>query len=118
MSQIIRLNRFPTTHEAAISWINQQLAAQGLLVKPSFDLQAAKSAHTDCTCPYHGTAQCDCQIVVLLIYDKSEGPVSLVVHSQDGHTYLSMIGEPDIIFNDMLSGKIFHALGHQSIQSP
>jgi len=90
MSQITNLNKFSTSHEAAISWITQLLTPLGLLVKPSFDLQVARSAHNSCACPHHGSALCDCQIVVLLVYDGEDGPVSLILHSQDGTTFLSM----------------------------
>ena len=117
MSQIINLNTFTTSHEEAISWINQQLIALGLIVKPSFDLKTAKSAHSDCTCPHHGTRHCDCQIVVLLVYGENEGPISLVVHSQDGRTYLSMTGTSGSGVDNVLAGKIFHTLGYQNIHS-
>lgn len=116
MSQIVNLNTFATGHGAVLTWINQQLGKLGLVVKPSFDLQAAKSAHTDCACPHHGTSQCDCQIVVLLVYGEDEGPVSLVVHSQDNHTYLSMMAVPDVNKDDTLAGQIFKALRYQNIQ--
>lgn len=116
MSQIIHLNTFATNHEAAISWINQELLSQGLIVKPSFDLRTAKSAQTKCTCPHHGTKQCDCQIVVLLIYGENEGPISLIVHSQDGKTFLSLMGTPVTNEKETLAGKIINALGYQNIQ--
>ena len=117
MSQIFHLNTFATNHEAAISWINQELLSQGLIVKPSFDLRTAKSAQTKCTCPHHGTKQCDCQIVVLLVYGGREGPISLVVHSQDGSTYLSMADKLSAEDEDTLVGKIIHALGYQNINT-
>ena len=115
MSPKTPLTTFAASHEAAISWIDQQLSAIGLVVKPTFDLQDAKSAHTNCTCPHHGTVQCDCQIVVLLIYGGREGPLSLVVHSRDGNTYLSMSGIPSVRGEDTLSSKIIRALGYQNI---
>ena len=117
MSQIINLNTFATSHEAAISWISQQLISLGLIVKPSFDLKTAKSAHIDCTCPHHGTVQCDCQIVVLLVYGENEGPITLVVHSQEGRSYLSMTGTSGDGRDDALTDKIFHTLGYQNIHS-
>jgi len=117
MSQLTNLAIFDTSHEAAISWINQQLISIGLIVKPSFDLKTAKSAHTDCACPHHGTVQCDCQIVVLLVFGENEGPISLVVHSQDGRTNLSMTLTSGDGRDDGLTGKIFHTLGYQNIHS-
>ena len=118
MSQIFHLNTFATNHEAAISWIDQELLAQGLIVKPSFDLRAAKSAQKECTCPHHGTNQCDCQIVVLLVYGENEGPISLIVHSQDGKTYLSIMGTPVMNEKETLASKIITILGYQNMQIP
>ena len=116
MSQIVNLNTFTTSHEAAISRITQELLSRGLIIQTSFNLQTAKLAHTDCTCPHHGTDQCDCQIVVLLVYSGNEGPISLIVHSQDGRTYLSMMGVPSLNKKDTLAGKIFDTLGNQNMQ--
>jgi hypothetical protein len=115
MSQLRQFIKFATSHEATISWINQQLTVLGLVVKPSFDLQVAKSSHNGCTCPHHGTAQCDCQIVVLLVYGEQDSPITLVVHSQDGTTYLSMT---ESLYNgeeNTIQGKIVAALGYQNI---
>ena len=110
MSQIINLNTFATSYDGVFNWINQQLNKTGLVVKPSFDLQTAKSAHIDCSCPHHGTSNCDCQVVVLLVYSEDEGPISLVVHSQDGYSYVSMMGVPSAIGDGTLAGKIFNRL--------
>ncbi|MCK4821454.1 hypothetical protein KA005_37155 [bacterium] len=115
MSQITPLATFATSHETAISWINQQLITFGLVVRPSFDLQVAKSTHIGCTCPHHGTANCDCQIVVLLVYGEQDEPISLVVHSQDGNTHLSMTGALNSGGKNTLPSKIVHALGYQNI---
>ena len=117
MSQLINLNIFAIGHEAVIDWISQQLAKLDLVVKPSFDLQTAKSAHTDCTCPHHGTSQCDCQIVVLLVYHLDEDPISLLVHSQDGYTQLSMMAMSGVAEQDSLAGKIFTTLRYQNIHT-
>jgi hypothetical protein len=51
-------------------------------------------------------------MVVLLVYEDSNGPVSLVMHSQDGVTLLSMENQADKKGNDNLAGKIIQALGH------
>ena len=114
MSQLVNLNIFAARHEAVIDWICQQLGKLDLVVKPSFDLQTAKFAHTDCTCPHHGTSQCDCQIVVLLVYHLDEDPISLLIHSQDGYSYLSMAGMPDESGDKSLTGKIYDALSYQN----
>ena len=57
-------------------------------VMRSFDLQHARKAHLECLCPHHGNAQCDCQMVVLLIYLPNGEPHTLLAHGRDGVTYL------------------------------
>jgi hypothetical protein len=70
-------------------WVRANLSRAGLRVVPTFDLQIARLAHPDCSCPHHGTEQCSCQLVILLIYGKQEEPVTMVIHGQDGKTWLS-----------------------------
>ena len=70
--------------------VNQQLTSAGFHVVQTFDLQVARLAHPDCSCPHHGTDDCNCQLVVLLIYAKKGDPVTLVIHGQDGKTWLSL----------------------------
>ena len=74
------------------TWVTQQLTAAGLSVVQTFDLQEARSAHSECTCPHHGTADCDCQLVVLLVYQQDEDPSTLVIHSRDNQTRISLAG--------------------------
>ena len=116
MSQTISLAIFPASHQTVISWINQQLNALGLAIETSFNLQSARTAHPDCTCPHHGAAQCDCQIMILLVYEGQDAPVTLVVHSQDGWTYLTMTDALSDGLENNLAGKIVYALNHQDIK--
>ncbi len=74
------------------SWVQQQLTSAGLRVVQTFDLQVARLSHADCTCPHHGTADCDCQLTVLLVYPQAEEPSALVIHSRDGRTEVSFGG--------------------------
>lgn len=67
----------------------------GLRVYRSFDLRTARSASIDCTCPHHGTADCDCQMVVLLIYGASGQPATLVLHGYDEHAWVVLAETPD-----------------------
>ncbi len=73
-------------------WVDQQLTAAGFRTVQTFDLQVARLAHSDCTCPHHGTADCDCQLVVLLVYEQDDEPSTLVIHSRDNRTWLSLAG--------------------------
>jgi hypothetical protein len=84
-----------TDSQAAIEQSIQRLDAAGLQVMRSFDLKAARAAHVDCTCPYHGTDRCDCQMVVLLVYCQDGPPVTLVVHGHDGQVHIALADTPE-----------------------
>lgn len=77
----------------AAEQLSRDLAEAGLRVTRSFDLQSARQAlrdPEDCPCPHHGTADCTCQYVVLLVGLGNEPPLTLVAHGHDGATHLSM----------------------------
>ncbi len=77
--------------DEAIAWFSQQVKKVGLQVMCTFDLQMARINHGDCPCPHHGTEQCDCQMVVLLVYGEGLQPVSLIAHSFEGKTWFSLV---------------------------
>jgi len=70
--------------------LTERLSAQGLQIIRSFDLQTARIAHPECSCPRHGKKDCDCQMVVLLIYGDNESPISLIYHSDNDETNFIM----------------------------
>jgi hypothetical protein len=80
--------------DEAIAWVVHQASGAGLQVLRTFDLQMARLAHAECPCPQHGTDQCGCQMVILLVYADSYQPVSLVAHSHDGKTWFSLVNTP------------------------
>jgi len=80
--------------EDAVSLVIQQLDNAGLFVTRTFDLKDARLPQTDCSCPHHGTEQCDCQMIVLLVYANGSSPVSLVAHGYEGKTWISLIDTP------------------------
>lgn len=81
--------------DEVIPWLKGQLGQVGLRVMQTFDLQLTSSLKMgDCPCPHHGTDQCDCQLIVLLIYGKEGSPVSLILHGNDGQTWVSMVDHP------------------------
>ena len=92
--------------DQVIPWITRRLREAGLQVLPTFDLQVARSAHAGCSCPHHGTDQCDCQLAVLLIYEGQGEPVSLVIHGHDRKIHLSLVDTPEQRANPKLSGSI------------
>lgn len=82
-------------YDEVLPWLKQQLGRLGLRVMQTFDLRlTAALKHGYCECPHHGTAQCDCQLVVLLIYGSEETPVTLILHGNDGQTWLSLVDSP------------------------
>jgi hypothetical protein len=95
MYQTSTILTLQTDSQAAIEQSIQRLDSAGLQVMRSFDLKAARAAQVDCTCPYHGTDQCDCQMVVLLVYGQDDLPVTLVVHGHDGQTQIALVDTPE-----------------------
>ena len=96
--------------DEAIVWVRQQLTAIHLNVVRTFDLQIARHAHTSCPCPHHGFDQCDCQMVVLLVYGADHQPISLVAHGNNGQTWFSVVDTPQQRANPYLETAIHQAL--------
>ena len=78
------------TCDQTVDWVRQQLLSAGLRSVQTFDLHSARAASHDCECPHHGTDQCDCQMVVLLVYGKVQEPATLILHGNNGMTWLSI----------------------------
>lgn len=94
MFQETPLITLQTNWDKAISHATRFLEEKGLQVLRSFDLQVARSVHADCSCPHHGTEQCDCRMVVLLVYVPGKPPVTLVVHGHDGQVSFVLVDSP------------------------
>ncbi len=90
MSALLPFLALDQTCEQALVWVIDVLHRTGFRVVQTFDLQIARLTHPDCTCPHHDADQCDCQMVVLLVYRKHEDPITLVIHGQDSKTWLSL----------------------------
>lgn len=95
--------------DQTLHWVIQQLHETGLRSVQTFDLHTARAALHECECPHHGTDQCDCQMVVLLVYGKTEAPATLVMHGNDGITWLSITASSNS--NRDLDEQIRRALG-------
>jgi hypothetical protein len=80
--------------DEAVAWLNDQVNRSGLSMIRTFDLQVARQAQVDCPCPHHGTEQCDCQMVVLLVYQQTRQPVTLIAHGYNGQTRFSLVDNP------------------------
>ena len=81
-------------YNIAIEQVVQQIRSLGLQITLTFDLQEARHAHANCACPHHGTEQCDCQLVVILVYGNSPKPATLIAHGHEGKTWFSFVDTP------------------------
>lgn len=82
--------------DESVAAVRQVLSAAGLRVEQSFDLRAALTLVPNCTCPHHGTALCDCQYNVLLVYQQTlSAPVTVVAHGRDHHSWITVSDPPD-----------------------
>jgi hypothetical protein len=89
--------------ENAVQLTSEALAKHRLRGVRNFDLRDALSTQdVPCPCPYHGTAVCDCNYVVLSVYSAKghlEQAASLagqiLIHTHDGSTWLSYPGNID-----------------------
>ena len=71
--------------------VRQALGDAGFRVEQSFDLRSALNLIPNCACPHHGTALCDCEYSVMLVYGPaSSAPVTLVTHGHDDQCWLAL----------------------------
>ena len=110
MSALIPFLVLDQTCDQVLTWVKGQLTSAGFRVVQTFDLQVARLAHPDCPCPHHGTDDCSCQMVVLLVYGKQEDPATLVIHGQDGRSWVSLAGPMGKRFNQHLEVVVRRAL--------
>ena len=120
--------------DEALQWTKKQLLLAGLRPIQTFDLHTARLALHDCPCPNHGTEECDCQMVILLVYGKvadvstglntsvstlptvvNASPATLILHGNDGQTWVSIANDPQQRTDAKLINSIRQAL---EIKSP
>ncbi len=112
--------------ETAAQAATEALTRRGFRVVRSFDLHSAMAAHADCECPHHGTAQCTCQFVVLLVYgdpstepalslSKGSGgaPVVVTAHSREAQAQVQIVHDanarPDLRLVEQVMAALFEA---------
>jgi hypothetical protein len=80
--------------DVAVDWLTDRFSQSGLSVIRTFDLQVARDSQVICPCPHHGTEQCDCQMVVLLVYASTPQPVTIIAHGYNNRTWFSVVDTP------------------------
>src|SRR6266540_6086053 len=76
--------------DQALQITKTKLAQAGLRAVQTFNLNTARLGLHNCSCPNHGTEACDCQMIVLLIYGNVAEPATLILHGNDGKTWISI----------------------------
>ena len=77
--------------EDTVRQLTEALKRRGLHVVRSFDLRLAMNSSGPCDCPHHGTTDCDCQFVVLLVYGSLIDPITVTIHSNGPSTSVEVI---------------------------
>ncbi len=108
MKQINSILNLPLNCVATSDFLSRVFIEEGLKVERSFDLQSACSAFSDNICPSHGESPCDCQLIVLLVYDhvREQSPISILMHGHSEKTQLGLfdyaIQAPSIEFEERI----------------
>ena len=96
--------------DMALQAAKKKLLQGGLRALQTFDLHTARHTQQDCPCPNHGTTECDCQMVVLMIYGETAEPAALILHGSDGQTRFSIADDPSQRIDKKLVASIKEAL--------
>jgi hypothetical protein len=88
MMPLIKLN---CICDQAVSRVTAVLHESELRVMIPFDSQLTRELAIPAVCLHHGTADCDCHIVILLVYEADGPPATLLAYGQDGETWLSLV---------------------------
>jgi hypothetical protein len=101
----------PNTYNATAELLNKRLSQNGSKVLQTFKLQDALFGCEGCQCPNHGTAKCDCDMVVLLFYASELEPITLILHGYDGQTWISLTDQASQKSSERIALAIQQALG-------
>ena len=96
--------------DMALQATRKKLTQTGLRALQTFDLHTVRHIRQDCPCPNHGTADCDCQMIVLMVYGETPEPVTLILHGSDGQTRFSIGDDPSQQADRKLVASIKQAL--------
>ena len=91
MSALVPFLVLDQTCDQILAWVDEKLTSADFRIVQTFNLQVARLAHPECPCPHHGTDECNCQMVVLLIYGKQGDPATLIIHGQEHRSWVSVV---------------------------
>ena len=97
--------------DEALPRVSKQLKDAGLRTVQTFDLHSVMSGTHGCSCINHGTEECDCQMVVLLVYGGAVEPETLILHGDNKRTWISLADSIIHSPNAQLQLTIQKALG-------
>jgi hypothetical protein len=98
----------------ALLRVRKKLKEAGLRTVQTFDLHSAMTGTQGCSCPDHGTEECDCQMGVLLVYGAAAEPVTILLHGNSKQTWVSLADT--ILPNPQLQITILEALEGQEAE--
>ncbi len=104
----------PDPCEDTADRLQRRLRQNGFRALQTFDLQDVRLELDDCPCPHHGTADCDCQMIVVLVYGKTPEPATLILHGHDGQTWISLAEQPEQTTDSNLVKAVRSALEDDS----
>lgn len=99
--------------DQALQRARAKLSRVGFRAVQTFNLNTARLGLPDCSCPNHGTDECDCQMIVLLIYGEVPEPATLILHGNDGKTWMSFTEDPLHLTPKKLTATIRQVLEDQ-----
>jgi hypothetical protein len=98
----------------AVDWVAEQARRVGLTILRTFDLQMVRHDQTSCPCPHHGSDLCDCQMVVLFVYQVHKQPLAIIAHGYEGQTRFSVVNTPQQRADTHLEEAIRHLIASGS----
>lgn len=101
---------FDIDGQTVMQAITVALTQYKFYVMRSFDLRSTVTAHRECPCPIHGTADCPCEFVVLLVYGEAPEPVVLTTHCRDGQTAVRLVRDAVTIPDPHLAEQVMDVL--------
>lgn len=96
--------------DQALQMTKNLLSQAGLSAVQTFNLNTARLAVHQCSCPNHGIDACDCQMIVLLVYGNLAEPATVILHGNDGKTWISIADTALQTVDIKLISKIRQAL--------